>query len=112
MTTPHLYVGRELPGLELHWADSINDPVDLSDGYTFAVSLEQNGTTTALSGAVVTANPSPTLDTGSSADVPTLAVAFTAGALDAITAGPAVLRVAANNGGRDRLGVWRLVVGS
>ena len=106
-----IYIGRERPGLGLFWLDSTGVAVDLTVGtWTFAVTLEQDGTTATLTGATVTANASPTADTGSSADVSTLSMSFSAGSLDNLSVGPAVLRVAATSSGLDRLGVWQIEV--
>ena len=107
-----IYVGRERPGLSLFWIDSTGAPVDFAAGgsWSYNITLEQDGTTATLTGASVTANASPTTDTGSSADVPTLSMSFAAGSLDNLSVGPAVLRVAATSGGLDRLGVWQLEV--
>lgn len=110
MRIPHLFVGRELPGLSLFWLDTIGDPVDLSAGYSFGATIEQDRTTTALT-ATIQANANPTADTQSSADVPTVQLNFAAGAIDALTVGPAVLRVVATSGGRDRVGRWELEIG-
>lgn len=108
---PTVYISRELPGLQLFWLDSSSTPVDLSTGgpWTFVTTIEQEGTTSTLSGAVVVANSEPTADSGGLNDVPTLSMSFNAGALDSnLVVGPATLRVAATHDGRDRLGVWRI----
>jgi hypothetical protein len=111
MSRATIYIGRERPGLSLFWLDSVQNALDLSaPGWTFAATIEQDGTTSNLTGATIAANAAPTADTGDAADVPTLTVTFTAGALDNLTVGPAVLRVAASSGGLDRLGVWQLEV--
>ena len=103
MGRPVLYVGRELPGLDVFWLDDIGTPVDLSVGtWTYAVTLEVAGTTVTLT-TTVTAQPSPTTDTGSAADVPTLRLSWAAGALDSITTGAGVLRIAATTSSRHRL---------
>jgi len=107
-----IYKSRERPGLGLYWLDTLGDPVDFTTAgsWTYAITVEQDGTTSTLTGASVTANASPTADTGSSADVPTLTMTFAAGALDNLAVGPAVLRVAATAAGLDRLGVWPVEV--
>lgn len=107
-----VYIGRERPGLSLFWLDSTGTPVDFTAGgsWTWVTTVEQDGTTSTLSGATVTANASPTTDSGSSTDVPTISMSFVPGALDNLSVGPAVLRVAATSGGLDRLGVWQLEV--
>ena len=104
-----LYVGRERPGLSLFWLDSSGAALDLSGYGGFSVVLEQGGTETALS-ATVTANSSPTTDTGSAADIPTLSVAFASAALDSITVGPGTLKVIATSGTTDREGQWPVEV--
>jgi hypothetical protein len=107
-----IYIGRERPGLSLYWIDSSGSPVDFTVAgvWTYTVTIEQNNVTSVLAGATVTANASPTTDTGSSADVPTLSMSFAAGSLDNLTVGPAVLRVAALASGLDRLGIWHIEV--
>lgn len=111
MSAPVIYVGRELPGLSLFWLNSAGDPVALNTGgYSFNVSIAQDGVITALPNVTVFANASPTVDTGSSADVPTLSLSFQAGSVSNLTAGPAVLRVVASAGGLDRLGRWDIVI--
>ena len=111
---PTLYIGRERPGLALFWFTTTDTPVDLTAGgpWTYAVTLEQGGVIATFVGASVVANASPTTDTGSAADVATLSMSFSAGSLDSLTAGLAVLRVAATSAGLDRLGVWDIEVRS
>lgn len=106
-----LWVGAEVPGLELFWANSIGEAVDLSDGWTFAVTVEQDLVETALS-CTATGNATPTLDTHSSDDVATVSLVFAAGALDDLIAGPARLRVDATKGGRQRRAVYDILVGT
>ncbi len=105
-----LYIGAERPGCRLFWTDDNGAAVDLSAYSSFTVSLLQNGTTTTLSGATVTANASPTTRTGSASDVPTLSVSFTSGALDSISAGAGVLKVDATSGTTNRRGEWDVEV--
>jgi hypothetical protein len=107
-----VYIKSERPGLSLFWLDSSNTPVDFTTAgnWSYTTTLEQDGVTSTLDGATVTANPSPTTDSGGFNDVPTLTVSFEAGSLDDLTVGPATLRVAASFGGLDRLGVWHLNV--
>lgn len=101
MTRPVLYVGREAVGLSLFWLDAIGEPVDLSSGWTFAMSIEQNLASTSVT-ATVTGNASPTADTRSSGAVPSCTIVFGTGALDSLAVGPGLLRVVATSGGRDR----------
>lgn len=103
MGRPILYVGRELPGLDIFWLDDIGGPVDLSVGtWTYTVTLEVAGTTSTLT-TTVAAQSSPTGDTGSAADVPTVRLSWAAGALDSITTGAGVMRIAATTASRHRL---------
>lgn len=110
---PHVYVGRERPGLDIWWDDTIGQVVDLTDYSGFTVSIKQNGVDTPIPGASVTAHANPTLDTGSADDVPSLTVSFAAGAIDAnvISPGPAVLRIVAMLVGRDRKWEQHILVG-
>jgi hypothetical protein len=107
---PNLRRGAERPGLAVFWSDTLGDPVDLSGGYTFVVSITQDGTASTLT-ASVTANASPTNDRGLSNDVPTLDIAFAAGALDNLSAGPGVLKIVATKAGLNRDNECRVLVG-
>lgn len=107
---PNLRRGAERPGLAVFWSDTLGDPVDLSDGYTFSVSITQDGTTSVLT-ASVTAHANPTNDTGSTNDVATLDIAFAAGALDGLSTGPGVLKIVATKGGLNRDNECRVLVG-
>lgn len=100
-----LHVGRERPGLDLFWLDDIGQAVDLT-GYSCSLAVRQGGSDTAITGATVTPQASPTTDTRASTDVPSLRVTFASGALDNLTTGPATLIVVASQGGLDREGQW------
>lgn len=107
MTT--LFVGAERPGLDVFWLDSTKTPVDFSTGtWTFAVSIEQADVETVVSGATVATFASPTKDTGSSADIPSLQVTFAAGAIDSLVVGTAIVRINATSAGRNRR--WKQTV--
>lgn len=101
---PNLFVGSERPGLDLFWLDSIGNPVSVH-GYQFLVTFEQNGVVSTITNCSVTADPAPTEDTGSSADVPSLHLDFNPNSLDDLVAGPLILRVRATSQNRHRL--WR-----
>ncbi len=89
-----LFVGRELPVWSLFWLNSVGAARDLSAGWTFVVTVRQAGTDTTVT-ATVTANATPTADTGSAADIPTLTVAPDAGQLDNLRTGDARVHVVA-----------------
>lgn len=93
--TPHLFVGRERPGLRLEIADDDGNAVDLSSYTTFAVVLEQDGVESTLT-CSVTAPATPANGT------PSATVAFSAGALDNISVGPGMLKFIATLSGLDR----------
>lgn len=101
---PNLFVGSERPGLDLFWYDSVGRPV-VVHGYTFSVTFEQEGVKTTINNCSVTADAAPTVDTGSSADVPTLHLDFNPNSLDSITPGPLTLRVVCTSQNRHR--TWR-----
>lgn len=113
-----IFVGRELPAWSLFWLDDIGTPVDLSTGYTFVVAVRQlvDGTPTDTTiTATVTANATPTADTRSSADIPTLTVAPAAGQLDNLTTGgkdttKIIVVATATSGGKDREQQWPAIV--
>ncbi len=105
-----LYRNRELPARRLHWLDG-GLPADLSTvAYSWSVSIIQDLVETSIAGATVTPNPNPTTDTGRSTDVPSLTVSFSAGALDNVSVGPAVLKVVGTVNGLDREGRWEALV--
>lgn len=68
---PHLFIGGERPGLDLFWLDTVGAPVSVH-GMTCVVTIEQEGTVTEITNASVTANSSPTVDTNSVGDVPSI----------------------------------------
>lgn len=107
-----IFRGAERPGLDLYWLDSVNQPVDftISGTWTYAVTVTQNGVTTAFSGASVVANANPTADNKLSTDVPTLSMSFAAGSTAGLSVGPAVIHVAASSGGLNRDAEWMVEV--
>lgn len=105
-----LTVGAERPTWNLFWVNQ-QTAVDLSSGWTFVVDLLAPGASTYRTlSATVTANPTPTVDTGDPDDTPTLEVDIDAGELDGIATGRAKVKVTATSGGKDRVGFWRAVV--
>lgn len=108
--TIEIFVGRELPAWDLHWLDTDGDPDPFGAGsWTYAVTIRQGSTDTALSGATVTANANPTLESASPR-VATLTVAPAAASLDSLITGKATIIVVATSGGKDREGQWPAVV--
>jgi hypothetical protein len=108
--TIEIFVGRELPAWSLFWLDDLGAAVDLSSGWTFAVTIRQGGTDTSLSGATVTANATPTTDSRSASDIPSLTVAPAAASLDTLVTGKATIIVVATSSTKDREGQWPAVV--
>jgi len=106
---PQLFIGGERPGLDLFWLDSVGDPVSVH-GYTIVVSIEQDGTVSEITDASVTANSSPTADTNSAADVPSVHIDWQPNSIDGLTAGPAILRVRATTQNRHRWFRTNLIV--
>lgn len=98
---PHLFPDGERPGLDLFWLNTIGEPVSVV-GYTLSLYFEQDGVDTEINQATLTANASPTADTGSAADVPTISIAFSQHALEDIVPGPLILRVKAQQNNRHR----------
>lgn len=108
-TTATLFIGAERPGLDVFWLDTTKQPVDLSTGgWTFAVSIEQDDVETVMAGATVTAYPTPTIDRGLPADIPTCDISFAAGSLNHLSVGTAIVRVNATLAGRPRR--WKQTV--
>lgn len=109
--TPHLYVGRERPGLTVWALDTIDEVLDLTAYGSWTVVLEQDGVETTLTGCTVTPNANPTADTHGPADIGTLTLSFAAGSLDDIKAGPGTLKIVGVLLGRDREFQAQILVG-
>lgn len=107
---PHLFVDGERPGLDLFWLDSIGNPVSVN-GYTLSLTFEQDGTVSNVPQASFVASATPTKDTGSVDDVPSVAISFAQHALADIVPGPLVLRVTAQSQNRHRIFRASLMVG-
>lgn len=106
-----IFVGRELPAWSLFWLDDLGAAVDFTIGsWTFAATIRQGGTDTALTGATITANATPTTDSHSASNVASLTVAPAAGSLDSLTTGQATIIVVATSSTKDREGQWPAVV--
>lgn len=109
MKVPHLFVDGERPGLDLFWTDAVGAPVSV-DGYTLSLTFEQDGTESNVPQASMTANASPTVDTGSAADVPSVSITFQQNALHDIVPGPLILRLNARLNNRHRIFKAELMV--